>query len=70
MVVLYFIAFLGFTLYDVMPMIKNKQWKVVIIYSVIMLSAIVFFILVLTGVKLPSPTYAIKKFFESIFGEM
>ncbi|MGE5630933.1 MAG: hypothetical protein ACM3TR_07550 [Caulobacteraceae bacterium] len=54
---------------DVIPIIKNKQWKVLVIYSTVITAAYIFTILYELGVRLPSPANPLKHIVTSIVGK-
>lgn len=68
MLVLCTAVFLFFILIDVIPIVRAKQWKVLIIYSAIFVTAYTFNILYEIGVKIYSPSYPIKHVITAIFG--
>lgn len=68
MLILCTAVYVLFILIDVIPIIKNKQWKVLIIYSALITTAYTFSVLTELGIKLPSPTYPIKHIITAILG--
>lgn len=63
------LIYLTFLLAEIIPIIKNKQWKVLIIYSAFIITAYTLTVLSELGVKIPSPSNPIKLIVTSIFGK-
>ncbi len=57
-----------FILLDVIPMARNKQWKVLVIYIGLITTAFVLTMLMELGVKLPSPAKPIERIVTAIIG--
>lgn len=68
MLILCTAVFLFFALLDVIPIVRNRQWKMLIIYSVIFITAYTFSVLTEFGVKIYSPSYPIEHIITAIFG--
>lgn len=62
-------VYVFFVLMDVIPIIRNKNWKVLVIYAVLMMTAYTFTVLTEFGVKIPSPSNPIKQVVISVFGK-
>lgn len=60
--------FVLFVLFDLVPRIKEKQWKEFWIYTVLISAAYVIHILIALSIKLPSPSEPIKMLVQLIFG--
>lgn len=56
-------------MFEVIPMVKNKQWKVLIIYSIVMSTAFTLTLLHDLGIDIPSPANPLKKLVTSIVGK-
>lgn len=56
-VILYYLAV---TIVDYIPLIKKKEKKEIVIYSILFISSFILMILLVQNVKLPSPTNFIK----------
>lgn len=57
-----------FILIDVIPIVKNKKWKVLVIYSALICTAYTFSVLTELGIKIPSPANPLKQIVTSIVG--
>lgn len=53
---------------DLIPIFRNRQWKVFWAYSVMMSFAVLLAILISLDIKLPSPAIPLKNAVTSIFG--
>lgn len=66
------ITFLFFSslyiLWELMPIYKQKQWKVFWIYTIILLLDFILVILTALDAPLPNPSFPVKKIVLSIFG--
>jgi hypothetical protein len=60
-------VYVVFLLIDLGDLLKNKKWKVIAVYSVLISTAYVFTVLNEMGVKLPSPAVPIKDLISSLF---
>lgn len=69
MIVFCSLTYLTFLLVDIIPIVKSKQWKVMIIYSTLIITAYTFTVLNELGVKIPSPSDPIRLIVTSIFGK-
>ncbi len=69
MLILCTAVYILFVLIDVIPIIRSKQWKVLTIYSILIITSFTLSVLFELGVKLPSPSYPIKNIVTAIFGE-
>lgn len=67
-VVIYVFLYLAIILFDVIPLIKKKRKKALLIYIPILLLTLVINILHGMGVKIPSPAEPIKEIVNGIFG--
>lgn len=67
-VLLVLLAFAGIGAIDLPDMIKSKQRRDLIIYSVIFVLVFTLGILVAAGVKIPSPIKAIQAFYRDVLG--
>lgn len=67
-IVLYTVFYIWFIFIDLVPIYKNKQNKVLWIYSVMMAFSYVILMLIGLKVKIPSPTPLLEKIISSIFG--
>lgn len=71
MVIFLVISIISLALYlifDLLPIYRNKEWKVFWIYLTIIFTAFVFHVLTLFDVDIPSPTKPIKQLVYFIFG--
>lgn len=57
-----------FILFDLIPLLKKKQWKEFWIYSILISTAFAIYILIALDYKLPSPAVPTKRFVEFVFG--
>lgn len=62
-------VYLFLILIDVIPIIKNKQWKVLTVYSIITTAAYIFTVLTELGIKVPSPANPLKQIVGTIVGK-
>lgn len=53
---------------DLIPLFKQKQWKVFWIYTIILSLDFILVILTALDVPIPSPSFPMKKIILSIFG--
>jgi len=60
--------FILFIIFDLIPLLRKKQWKEFWIYSVLISVALVIHILIALDYKLPSPAGLTKRFAQYIFG--
>ena len=69
MIILFTMVYLLFLYIDIIPILKNKEWKVFIIYSIIITTAYTCTVLSELGVKIPSPANPLKEMITSIVGK-
>ena len=60
------LAFVLMALFDVPSMVRNKEWKNLVVYSVIFLFVLTIGVLISFSVEIPSPIKAIQFFYENI----
>ena len=68
MIILIILAYLIIGIVEIIPLIKNRQKKELILYSIIFISAFTLSILLSLGVKIPSPAKPIEKVVKLIIG--
>lgn len=68
MILLIILAYLIIGIIEIIPLIKNKQKKELILYSVTFISAFTLSVLLSLGVKIPSPAKPIEKVVKFIIG--
>lgn len=69
MLILCTAVYVSFVLIDVIPIVKNKQWKIFVIYSTLTVTAYILTVLTELGIKLPSPSNPIKEIVTTIIGK-
>ena len=69
MLILCTMVYLFFVLIDGIPIVKNKQWKVLTIYTILITAAYTFTVLTDIGVKIPSPADPLKQLVISVIGK-
>lgn len=69
MLIICTMVYIFFVVIDVIPMMKNKQWKVLAIYSIFIAAAYVLSVLTELGVKIPSPAGPLKQIIMSVIGK-
>lgn len=69
MLILCTMVYILFLCIDIIPILKNKEWKVFIIYSIIITTAYTCTVLTEMGVKIPSPSNPLKEMITSIVGK-
>lgn len=57
-----------YILRDLIPLFREKQWKVFWIYTIILFLDFILVILTALDVSIPSPSFPLKKIILSIFG--
>jgi hypothetical protein len=57
-----------FVFTDVIPIAKNKRWKVLAVYTALFVTAYIFSVLTELGVQLPSPAVPLKALVTAIVG--
>lgn len=57
-----------FIVFELIPIYKQKKWKVFWVYAILITFSYVIHILFTIGVKIPSPAVPIKKMVSFIFG--
>ena len=57
-----------FVIFDLIPIYKQKKWKVFWVYTILFAFSYVNHLLFTLGVKIPSPAVPIKKVVSFIFG--
>lgn len=62
-------VYIVFLLIDFLPLIKEKKWKELVIFSVVFFSSLLISILLIQGVKIPSPAKPIEEIVTAIFGK-
>lgn len=67
MIPLYTFVFAGFILFDLLPIVQTKRWKVFCIYTTLLAVSIVLNVLYALNIKLPSPAGFIKRVISLIF---
>lgn len=65
--IIYSVLVIIFIFHDLVPLIKNKQWKTSILYSVIIVFSLSIIVLYAFNVKVPSPAKPIKNFVTKVF---
>ncbi len=60
------IVYFVLIMFDVRPLIESKSGKVIWAYSSILVVSYIILILLIFGVKIPSPNVAITEFFKLI----
>ncbi len=68
MLLLIIFALTFFIMTDLMPILKNKDWKLFWIYSALMAAVVVMSSLLTADVQIPSPDKPVEKLIEYIFG--
>lgn len=58
-----------FVVIDIVPIIKNKRWKVLAVYTVFFVTAYIFSVLTELGVEIPSPAVPLKQIVTAIVGQ-
>jgi hypothetical protein len=69
LLVLCSLVYLVFILFEVIPIIRNKKWKVLVIYMILITVAYTLTVLNDIGVKIPSPSKPIKSLITSVIGK-
>lgn len=69
MLILCTLVYVLFVFIDVIPIAKNKRWKVLAVYGVIFVTAYIFSVLTELGVKIPSPAVPLKQLVTAITGK-
>lgn len=69
LILLYTGMYILFILIDIIPIIRNHQWKVFGVYSVLFLFTYIITIMSIQGIKIFSPTVPIEKIVQSIIGK-
>lgn len=69
MLILCTMVYILFLCIDIIPILKNKEWKVFFIYSIIITTAYTCTVLTEMGVKIPSPSNPLKEMITSIVGK-
>jgi hypothetical protein len=64
-VVLVILVFIVIALLDVPNLIKSKEWKELIVFSLFFIMGFSLAFLMAIGVKLPSPILAVQSFIEN-----
>lgn len=67
LLVLYLFIITLFIIYDLIPIINRKNWKVFIVYTVFIIFSFVLDVLSVFHIKVPSPAVPIKNIIEFIF---
>ena len=67
---IYTAVYIFFVLNDTIPISKNRQWKVLVIYCVLMAAAYTFSVMIVLGAVLPSPAGPLKQLVMSITGKL
>lgn len=68
MISLYSLVLFLFIIFDLLPRLREKQWKVFWVYAFFICSSFILHILVSLGYKIPSPAIPIKSVVSKIFG--
>lgn len=68
MLILCTMVYILFLCIDIIPILKNKERKMLIIYSIIITTAYVCTVLSELGVKIPSPANPLKDIITTIVG--
>ncbi len=68
MIVLCTAVYILFALSDIIPIVKGKRWKALVVYSIFITMAYILTLLTELGVKIYSPTYPIKHIITAILG--
>ncbi|SHI13277.1 hypothetical protein SAMN02745823_02674 [Sporobacter termitidis DSM 10068] len=61
-------VYISFALIDLIPIVRNKRWKVLAVYAVLILASYTFSMLTEQGIQLPSPAGPLKDLVTSIVG--
>lgn len=61
-------VFIFFIVFDLIPIYREKKWKVFWVYTILLAFSYVIHILFTIGVKIPSPAIPIKKLVSFVFG--
>ena len=67
-VILYIFLYLAIIIFDMMPLIKKKEKKSLLVYMPVLLFTLVINVLHGLGVHIPSPSGPIKDMVSMIFG--
>lgn len=57
-----------FIIFDLIPIYRQKKWKVFWVYAILISFSYIIHILYAIGVKIPSPAVPIKKVVSFVFG--
>lgn len=68
MLILCTLVYASFVLFDAVPLVKNKRWKVLAVYTILFITAYTFSVLTELGVKIPSPAVPLKQIVTAIVG--
>ncbi|WP_053955687.1 hypothetical protein [Inediibacterium massiliense] len=68
MVILIILAYLIIGVLEIVPLVKKKQKKELILYMTLFLTAFVMSILLSLGVKIPSPAKPIERVVKAVIG--
>jgi len=66
MIFLLLLAFICIAWLDVPKLMKAKQWKELVVFSLFFITAFTMSLLLVLGVKIPSPILAIQYFIEDV----
>lgn len=69
MFVLIILAYIIIGIIEIVPMVKKKQKKELILYSVTLMIAFIISLLLSLGVDIPSPAKAIEKIVLTVIGK-
>lgn len=67
MIIFYSFLYVLFIFVDLVPIYRDKKWKLFWVYSIITVVSYIMIILISVDVKIPSPAPIIKKAVTSIF---
>lgn len=68
MIFIYLLIYMFFAIADLVPIYKNRQWRLLVTYTAMLLAGYTILVLIVKDVKIPSPSVFIKNIVLDIIG--